>query len=75
MGFPYEEAIFQRLEATKQCGLVSEYLLSWSGRLNEWKPKVTVWPSDLSGDAVVKDYMVKLLKGFVPDGQIVVADN
>ena len=75
MGFPDEEAIFQRLEATKRCGLVSEYLLSWSGRPNAWKPKVTVWPNGVSGDAAVKDYLVKLLRGFVADGRIVVADH
>jgi hypothetical protein len=75
MGFPDEEAIFQRLEATKRCGLVSEYLLSWSGRPEDWRPKVTVWLSDGSGDEAVKDYLVKLLRGFVPDRQIIVADN
>jgi len=75
MGLPYEDAIFQRLEATKRCGLVSEYLLSWSGGPNDWKPKVTVWPNGVAAGGTVEDYMVTLLQGFVPDRQIVVADN
>ena len=75
MGLPDEDAIFKRLEATKQFGLVSEYLLSWSGGPNEWMPKVTVWPNGASADHTVKDYMVKLLRGFVSDRQIIVADN
>jgi hypothetical protein len=75
MPLPHEHAIFQRLEATKQHGLASEFLLSWTGRADQHKPKVTVWPNDASTEQVVRDYLAKLLRGIVPDNRIIVARN
>ncbi len=73
MALPHEDAIFQRLEATKKHGLVSEYLLSWTGGPHEHKPKVTVWPNAASTEDVVKAYIAKLLHGLVADRRIIVA--
>ena len=75
MALPHEDTIFQRLEATKKYGLVSEYPLSWSGGPHEYKPKGTVWPNGSSTEDVVKGYIGKLLRGFVSDPQIIVARN
>lgn len=75
MAFPDEEKISERLEATKKLGLVSEYLLSWIGGPDDWSAQVTVWPNGASGENGLKDYMAKLLRGFVADRQIVIADN
>ena len=30
--YPNQDAIFERLETTKQFGLLSDYLVSWTGR-------------------------------------------
>ena len=41
--YPNWDAIFERLETTKQFGLLADYLVSWSGRSGRLSPKVTVW--------------------------------
>ena len=70
---PNQAAIFERLEITKKYGLVSDYLVSWSGLAGHHSAKVTVWgPSDTPAD-VVKHYVSRLLKGLVTDRQISVA--
>jgi hypothetical protein len=43
---PNQDAIFERLEMTKQFGLLSDYLVSWTGRSGRLRPKVTVWGRD-----------------------------
>jgi hypothetical protein len=65
-----EPAIVERLEATKKFGLVSDYLLSWSGRAGRLKAKVVVWGRDGTPEDVVQDYITRLLHGLVPDQQI-----
>ena len=71
--YPNQDAIFERLETTKQFGLLSDYLVSWSGRAGRLSAKVTVWGKDGTPDAVVQSYVARLLKGLVGDGQIFVA--
>ena len=44
--YPNWDPIFERLETTKQFGLLSDYLVSWSGRSGRLSPKVTVWGKD-----------------------------
>ena len=44
--YPNQDAIFERLETTKQFGLLSDYLVSWTGRSGRLKAKVTVWGRD-----------------------------
>ena len=56
--YPNQDAIFERLEATKKIGLLSDYLVSWSGRSGRLRPKVTVWgkggtPEDVRADPQV----------------------
>ncbi len=71
--YPNQDAIFEWLEATKKFGLLSDYLVSWSGRSGRLSTKVTVWGNDGTPEDVVQDYISQLLKGLVPDRQISVA--
>jgi hypothetical protein len=41
--YPNQDAIFERLETTKKLGLLSDYLVSWTGRAGRLSAKVTVW--------------------------------
>ena len=72
--YPNQDAIFERLETTKQFGLLSDYLVSWTGRAGRLRAKVTVWGNDGTPADVVQNYIARLLKGLVSDRQIVVAD-
>jgi hypothetical protein len=72
--YPNQDAIFERLETTKQFGLLSDYLVSWTGRAGRLRAKVTVWGNDGTPTDVVQNYIARLLKGLVSDRQIVVAD-
>ena len=72
--YPNQNAIFERLEVTKRFCLVSEYLVSWTGRSGRLDPKVTVWGKDGTPEDVVQHYIARLLKGLVPDRRIIVAD-
>ena len=71
--YPNQDAIFERLEATKKFGLLVDYLVSWSGRAGRLRAKVTVWGRDGTPDDVVQSYIARLLKGLVSDRQISVA--
>jgi len=71
--YPNQDAIFERLETTKRFGLLSDYLVSWSGRAGRLSAKVTVWGKDGTPQDVVQRYVSGLLSGLVSDGQIVVA--
>ncbi len=72
--YPNQTAIFERLEVTKKYGLVSDYLVSWSGRAGRLSAKVTVWGRDGTPEDVVQHYIGQLLKGLVTDRQIIVAN-
>ena len=72
--YPNQAAIFERLEVTKKFGLVSDYLVSWTGRAGRLSAKVTVWGRDGTPEDIVQDYIARLLKGLVTDRQIVVAN-
>ncbi len=71
--YPNQDAIFERLETTKQLGLLSDYLVSWSGRAGRLSAKVTVWGKDGTPEHIVQTYIAQLLKGLVPGGKITVA--
>ena len=71
--YPNQGAIFERLEATKRFGLLSDYLVSWTGRAGRLRANVTVWGRDGTPEEVVRHYIARLLKGLVPDRQISVA--
>ena len=71
--YPNWDAIFERLETTKQFGLLSDYLVSWSGRSGRLSPKVTVWGRDGTPEDVVGHYVAQLLKGLVNERRIFVA--
>src|SRR5258708_27738006 len=61
--YPNWDPIFERLETTKQFGLLSDYLVSWSGRSGRLSPKVTVWGRDGAPEDVGGHYVAQLLKG------------
>jgi hypothetical protein len=44
--YPNQDAIFERLEMTKQFGLLSDYFVSWTGRSGRLRAKVTIWGKD-----------------------------
>ena len=71
---PHRDAILDRLEVTKKYGLVSDYLVSWSGRGGRLKAKVTVWRRTGTSAYVAQQYIAQLLKGLVPGTQISVAE-
>ena len=72
--YPNQAVILERLETTKQFGLLSDYLVSWSGQAGRFSAKVTVWGKDGTPEEVVRHYVGRLLGGLVNDGQIVVAN-
>jgi hypothetical protein len=71
--YPNQDAIFERLETTKKFGLLSDYLVSWTGRAGRLSAKVTVWGKDGTPEEVVQHYIARLLKGLVSGRQIFVA--
>jgi hypothetical protein len=71
--YPHQDAIFERLETTKKFGLLSDYLVSWSGRSGRLRPKVTVWGKNGTPEDVVEHYVARLLKGLVSNQHISVA--
>jgi hypothetical protein len=71
--YPNRDEIFERLETSKKYGLLSDYLVSWSGRAGRLSAKVTVWGNDGTPEDVVQNYITQLLKGLVSDGKITVA--
>jgi hypothetical protein len=71
---PVQSAIFERLEVTKRFGLVSDYLVSFKNRAGRNSAKVTVWGRDGTPQEVVQHYIALLLRGLVPNRQIIVAD-
>ncbi len=71
--YPNQDAIFERLETTKRFGLLSDYLVSWTGRAGRLSAKVTVWGKDGTPEDVVQHYVARLLKGLVNVRRIFVA--
>jgi len=73
--FINQDAIVQRLEASKEFGLVSDYLLSWTGSSGQLAAKVAVWGNGSTTEDVLLRYIANLLDGFVPEQRIsVIAD-
>jgi len=69
----YQDAIFERLEVTRKFGLVTDYLVSWSGLAGCLKPKVTVWRSADVAEVLLHSYVAELLRGMVPEQRISIA--
>ena len=66
-----DDEIFERLETTKKHGLLSDYLVSWSGRAGRLSAKVTVWGNDGTPEDVVErgkasSYTSRYLKTCLP---------
>jgi len=73
--YPNQDVIFERLETTKQFGLLSDYFVSWTGHSGRVMAKVTVWGRDGTPAHVVQQYVARLLKGLVPARQISIATD
>jgi hypothetical protein len=71
--YPNQDAIFERLETTKKLGLLSDYLVSWTGRAGRLSAKVTVWGNNGTPREVVQHYVARLLRGLVKGRRIFVA--
>ena len=71
--YPNGDAIFERLETTKQFGLLSDYLVSWTGRQGRLRANVTVWGRHGTPAHVVQQYIARLLKGLVAARHISIA--
>ena len=71
--YPNQDAIFERLETTKKLGLLSDYLVSWTGRAGRLSAKVTVWGNNGTPEEVVQHYVARLLRGLVNGRHIFVA--
>ncbi len=71
--YPNQDAILERLETSKRFGLLSDYLVSWTGRSGRLRAKVTVWGRQGTPAHVVQGYMARLLRGLVSARQIVIA--
>jgi hypothetical protein len=67
------EAIAGRLEAGKDAGWLSEYLVAWHGPSENLAPEVTVWRSGDWNDDTVKAYLAGMLSDLVPESGIVIA--
>ena len=70
-----EASIFERLEAAKNFGLISEYLLNWRSESAGWSPQVTVWTSAPPEQEAVRSELAAILMGLVGETQIVVLDD
>ena len=57
----------------EKIGLLSDYLVSWTGRAGRLSAKVTVWGKDGTPEHVVQHYVARLLKGLVNVRRIFVA--
>ena len=70
-----QQPIFERLEAAKRAGVISEYLLKWRGGSGGFTPKVTVWQRTSAANDFIRQQVVKLLRGLVASSQIFVLDD
>ena len=57
----------------RNSSVLSDYLVSWSGRSGRLSPKVTVWGKNGTPADVVGHYVAQLLKGLVNERRIFVA--
>jgi hypothetical protein len=59
-----------RLEAIKSAGMLEDYLVAWHGPSGRLAPSVTVWPSAVGSQDIVKAQIDKALCGLVSPGRI-----
>jgi hypothetical protein len=71
-GFIHQDQIAEKLEIARTIGVVSDYFVEPCSLALRSGPSVRVARSPNVSDEVVKDYLIRLLQGFVPDHQIVV---
>jgi hypothetical protein len=71
--FIHHDLIAEKLEMARTLGLVTSYFISPIGSARRPDASVKVWRSPNATDEAIKDYLVRLLHGLVPDDQIVVA--
>ena len=67
-----QQPIFDRLEAARKAGIISDYLLKWSGSASGFMPKVTAWGTTSNTNDLVRQRLQQMLRGLVGSTQIVV---
>jgi hypothetical protein len=67
--------IVDRLEAAKQAGVISDYLLRWRGDATGFMPKVTVWSTAAIATEFVRDQLIGILGDLVGATQIIVLED
>ena len=70
-----EASIFERLDAAKNYGLISEYLLNWRNEAAGWSPQVTVWSQAVPAPEAVRVKIATMLNGLVLENQILVLED
>jgi len=66
------DRITHSLEAIKENGQISDYLVSWKGQGGTLEPSVTVWRKPSAKSDQIKGEIVETLFGLVPETRIVV---
>jgi hypothetical protein len=55
------DKISERLDGLKRRGIVSEYLVAWTGRSGHLQPKIAVWSAEVPGDRTLAQELASLL--------------
>jgi hypothetical protein len=71
--FIHQDQIAERLEIARTMGLVTRFVVSPSGSSRRPEASVRVLPGPRTSDDALKNYLVRLLDGLVPEHLIVVA--
>jgi hypothetical protein len=71
----HQQSIFDRLEAARSAGVISDYLLKWRGGPGGLRPKVTAWCAATTAGGFARAQLVLLLRGLVGAAQIVVLED
>lgn len=72
---PGQDQIAKTLDGIKGDGLISDYLVTWSGQDGQLDPSVTVWSDEQRFVASIRDVVAKYLGGLVAADQIIVMEE
>jgi hypothetical protein len=70
--FIHRDRIVEKLEIARTIGLLTDYVVEPTDQSHRREASVRVSRSPNVSDEAVKDYLIRLLQGFVLDHQIVV---
>lgn len=75
MDLQKQNAIVEKLEATRANGSVSEFLISWVGMRGHLTPNVTVWRARDQSEDEIKKRVDDILAGLVSAQNITVLED